>query len=408
MAIRFADLPLWRLIVTRLNGEVLTTLDRRASERSFAFALNQPATATGLVPSDDPEINIPTSAAGRALLSHNTRLLYGLRREERGGSSDAPYVCRYGGIVMGLEDVAADSPTSRYTAYDPWQYLFSRPIRDNTGALPTSDGIIYTDERASVMATDLLANTIAVDGDVLIDASDAGLIEATDVIDGSVRFERGLSVGEAWQRLCDTGTIDIWLRPIYDPLARPGILCELVIAKQLGEIRYDTVMGWDRASRSLTELSRLIDGTRLANEVLFADDSAGVPGTLQTDAASVSLYGEYWAQQALTGRDSQTDLVDLAALAQLEIRKNAPRTITFTPAPERAYLPLRDYALGDYVPVWASRSLRETVGIDYASFDADAPGGCGYQRVYGISLDLDDNGVERPQLVTSQDSSNAY
>jgi hypothetical protein len=431
--LRLGDPPLWRFIVTNLATETLTSLDKRATERGVVFALNQPATHTGLVPSDDPEINIAApSADSPAFLSHNTRLIYGFRREIRPTLADPPWRCRFAGIVMGLEDVAADAPTSRYTAYDPWQYLMSRPIRQNDGTLAPSGGIVYTDARASDMALDLLANTVAVDGSVFIDASQAGLRQDTDVLFGKTVFDRGISVGEAWQQLCDTGTIDIVLRPVYDPINRPGILCEMITRKQAGQVRFNAVMGWDRASRSLVDLSRLVDGTRLANEVQFYAGQGGSPVTLQTDAASVAKYGEYWAQQFMVGKQTQAPLVELLALAQNEIRKNGAKSITFSPAPERSYLALRDYGLGDYVPVWASRSFREPLGIDYDGFGAlsvsitgapiegdelgvivsdgpGTPGAVGYQRLYAIPIEIDDNGVERPTaLLTASESANSF
>lgn len=408
--LRLGDPPLWRFIVTNLATETVTVLDKRATERGVVFALNQPATHAGLVPSDDPEINIPAPSAGSpAFLSHNTRLIYGFRREIRPTLASAPWHCRFSGLVMGLEDVGADTPTSRYTAYDPWQYLMCRPIRQNDGTLPGKNGIKYTNARASDMALDLLANTIAVDGPVFIDASQAGLLEDTVVITGDTVFDRGISVGEAWQQLCETGTIDIVLRPVYDPVSRPGILCELIIRKQAGQTRFNAVMGWDRASRSLTDLSRLIDGTRLANKDQLYAGQGGAPVTLQSDAASVAKYGEYWAQQFMVGKDTQGPLVELLALAQLQIRKNGAKSISFSPAPERSYLALRDYVLGDYVPVWASRSFREPLGIDYDSFDPAAPGASGYLRLYAIPIEIDDNGVERPRdLLTANESANSF
>lgn len=398
------DPPLWRIIITNLAGTVLTTLDKRASGRSFLFTLDEPASASGLVPSDDPEINIPSpTGTSPPFLSNNSRLLYGLRREIRATPLTDPWKARFGGVIMGLEDVGADTPTSRYTAYDPWQLLMARPIRTNSGTLAPASGIEYTNARASVMAVDLLANTVAADGTVLIDASDSSLIEATDVIPGKTVFDRGISVGEAWQQLCATGTIDIVLRPIYDPHTRPGKLAELVIAKRAGSVRYNAVLGWDRASRSLTELSRLIDGTRLANHVQFYAGQGGRPVTPQIDAASVAEYGSYWAQQFIVSGRRQALIVELLALADLLTRRNGPRNLTLSPAPERSYLSLRDYGLGDYVPVWASRNLRAPLGVDYDTFDPATPGASGYQRILSIPIDVDDDGVERVRgLVTAE------
>jgi hypothetical protein len=388
--------PPWRLIVTNLAGATLTILDKRSKERAFLFQMNGPATHTGLVPSDDPEINIPTG--GNAFVSHNVRLVYGLRRERRSGTSDDPWEPRYGGILEVTEDVAADAPTTRYVAYDSWGLLMARPALNPDGTFPRREGVRYKDARASDMAVELLANTVAIHGDVYIDASDSGLVETTDVIDGLTVFDQGLSVGEAWQQLCDTGTIDIILRPIYDPIGRPGKLCELVIRKPTTfTVRHHAVFGWDRAGRSVTELSRLIDGTRLADKVKVYAGQGGQADSVpvQTDATAVSKYGQYWAQIFSVVRQGQSGLAALYALAQLELRKNGERTITFTPAPERGPEAFTDYQLGDYVPLWASRAFREPLGIDFDTYDPDFPGASGYQRVFAIPIELDDNGVER-------------
>ena len=254
------------------------------------------------------------------------------------------------------------------------------------------------------MALDLLLATVLVDGEVFIDFDTSSIIEETDVILGETKFDAGLSVGEAWQTLCATGTMDIVLTPIYDPVNRPGKVVELAIYKQAGEIRYNAVFAWDKPGKSVTDLSRLVDGTRLANRVQFFAGQGGDPVALQSDAASIALYGEYWAQQFMVGKNTQTDLVVAMAEAQLRIRKDGERSVAFSPAPERSVLALRDYGLGDYVPLWASRNLREPLSIDYDAFDPLAPGASGYQRIYGIPIELHDNGVERVQrLLTSQD-----
>lgn len=400
-ATRLYDPPLWRFVVTDLESATVTTLDQHATQRTVGFVLNGPATASGLVPSDDPQINIPSpNPDSPAFLTNNARLLYGLRREVRQAPEDDPWQARWGGIVMNMEDVAADSPTSRYTAFDPWQYLMSRPVRDpETGEFPGPDGLVYTDARASDIALDLLLTTVTVDGEVFIDFGSDSIIAETDVIPGITKFERGLMVGEAWNQLCDTGTIDIVLVPIYDPVNRPGKVCELQIQPKAGQVRYNAVFAWDKPPRNVSEISRLVDGTRLANRVQMFAGQGGEPVALQSDAASIAEFGEYWAQQFMVGKEDQTALVELLALAQVQIRKKGARSVTFSPAPERSLLSLRDYALGDYVPVWSSKNLREPLGVDYDAFDPAAPGGSGYQRVYEIPISLDDNGTERVNAV---------
>ncbi len=227
------------------------------------------------------------------------------------------------------------------------------------------------------------------------------MIEATDAIPGETVFARGTSVGQAWKQLCDTGTLDIVLPPIYDPINRPGKVTEVEFLRQAGVVRYSAIMAWDKPGRNVTEASRLVDGTRLVNRAQFYAGQAGKPVALQSDAASIATYGEYWSLQDLPGRFDSADLVELYALAQVETRANGARNLTFSPAPERSLLCLRDYGLGDFVPVWSSRRMREPLEIDYDAFDPAAPGASGYQRIGQIPINLDDNGVERPQAIST-------
>ena len=67
-----------------------------------------------------------SDATDPANLSNNLRLLYALQREE---GATPPYVVQFGGIIFTPEDQGADAATTRYTAYDPWQLLMSRPIQ---------------------------------------------------------------------------------------------------------------------------------------------------------------------------------------------------------------------------------------------------------------------------------------
>lgn len=403
MAVRFSDPPVWRFILTNLAGNVITTLDGRATDRSFDFVHNGPSSMTGLVASDDPEINLPyLLPTNPRFLSNNTRLLYGLRREMSYGTG-SPYYSRASGLVMTIEDVAADAPTTRYTAYDPWQYLFKRPARMQDGSLPGRNGIRYKDARPNDMAYDLIANTIAVDGDVFLDVDLANITDCP-VISGVTVFERGLSVGAALQQLCDTGFIDIQMRPIYDPGFRPGKLCELHMGPLLGTTRYDAVMYWDQLGANISEMSRLIDGTQLENVVTAYAGAGGEPTTPATDATSRALYGDYYGSAFLSGEEDSTVAVEASGLAELEIRKDGLFSLSFSPAPERALVPLRDYGTGDYVPVWATRRFRQPLGIDYAGFDPDFPGAVGYQRIFQMPMELDDNGVEHVRNIrTSTD-----
>ena len=402
----YADFP-WRILITTLTSATITDLDNRGTDRQFLFTLNGPAYHTGQAASDDFEINRPYPAEGSpASLTNNRRLVFGLRRELGAGVTllDGPWVARFGGILMPIEDQGADAPTTRYTAYDPWQYMMSRPARNPvTGALLGEKGYTYpTGERASNIVLDMLATTEAQDGESHIDYSNLDLIDDTSMLPAPFAIEQTMSVADVWSALCDTGTIDILLDPIYDPVYRAGKVCELRLRQFAGVIRYDTVMGWDTGSHSVVAITRTID--RMANKVRWLSGAAAHAVTA-VDAASVAANGIYWAQQSAGGSKHQAE-ADLLALAEMYVRRNGERAITFTPLSDRLdYTPLRDYGLGDYVPVWASRNLREPLGVDYGSFDPDFPGAAGYQRIYAIPITVDDNGVERVEgLLTSQDS----
>lgn len=398
MTTQIATLGLWRFIVTSLASRTLTLLDHRATGRRAVFTLDAPAYHEGQVGSDDPEINIPwPDADSPALLAPNTRLIYGFQREP-GGSP--PWMCRFGGIVMTVEDQGADVPTTRYTAYDPWQLLMSRPIREpgTPHDLPGADGLtFFAGDRASDIAAVLLAATDLEDGETHIDFSDDSLIHDTPPLDADITFDRGLSVGEAWQQLCDTGTLDIVLQPMYEPVSAPGKVVRFstweppnsLTYSGGGTVRHNAVMGWDRAGKSLTGISRLVDGTRLANVVQFYANTT--PVGVETDALSIIEAGQYWAQQFFPGTDN-AELVSLMAAAELALRRQGQRSIGLDPGAERDLMALRDYGLRDWLPVWASRRLREPLAIDYDSFDADNPSAAGYLRVYQIPVEIADDG----------------
>lgn len=397
----FADLPV-RTIVTDINSETVALLDHRATNRQFLFTLNGPAYHTGQVASDDVEINRPfPDPDSPAAVSNNLRFIFALQRWQ---GYSPPYQPIFSGILMTPEDTGADAPTTRYTAYDPWQYLMSRPARNPASATIAPTAIVGTggyqyeaNTRASDIALDQLGMTEIWDGETFIDTSDSGLLEPTDPFTVPFVINEGMTVGEVWTALCETGTIDIHLDPMYEPITAPGKLCRLRFVAQrtgqaAGPVRYDAVMGWDKAGKSLAEISRMVDGTRLANKVQFFAGEGGVPAPAQTDAGSISAYGVYWALQFFPDSHDRT-LVALAAVAELATRRYGAKSISFSPAPERSAMPLRDYGLGDYLPVLASRNLREPLDIDYLGFDADNPGAAGYQRVYAIPLDVDDDGV---------------
>ncbi len=402
---------LWEFVVLdAATFETLSFLQQFMTSRAVTYTLNQPAVGVGNVPSDNPEVNIPWPGVDDdPFLSEGTRVLYGFRRE--GTLANPPiWVPRFAGLIMQLEDVAqSDDAQTAITAYDPWQYLMSRPVCNADGSLPGPNGLSFTATRADVIAGELLDNTIQNQGDVYIDAGIVyggtgdytGTIEPCEAID--INFAQGTSVGQAWQTLAQMNVCDIILEPIYDPINRPRYLAQFNIYAQAGQPRDNAIFAWDRPSRSLVGVSRLIEGgTQRANKVkYFAGQGGSAPGgqtvAMQTDAASVIKFGEYWRQQFFP---SQTVAAVVLALAQeqLQLSSAGRVTVAISPAPERSPDPFEDYFLGDRVPVYASERFRAPIPApDVPSSDTQ-----NYQRVYGIPVVIGDDSVERvQQLLTA-------
>jgi hypothetical protein len=388
-AVEPAESPYWRFVVTDNDSRLLTFLDRIAIDRTVTYALDQPAVATGSVPSDEPEINI-LHTDGDPFLAEGTRLLYGFRREVQSPGIYA-WIIRFAGRIEQLQDVAeSDNAMSHYSAFDPWRYLNSRVIRNSEGGLVGQNGISWDDTRIDVIVGSLLEWSKDADGNTFIDAGPDyggtgwwdGTIQALDQID--INFQQGMTIGEAWTQLTSNSLCDIVLTPVWDPLNRPGILCDLNVYAQAGQIVDEAIFAWDKPSRSLIGLDRLVDGTARANNIKFWAGQAG-SGTggqsipVQSDAVSKAKYETYWGTQFWPAQNVARAVEALAA-AQLELRKDGKRTVSFTPAPERSPLLFQEYFLGDRVKVYASDRFREELA--------------GYQRVYGIPLTIADDATE--------------
>ena len=402
MPASFYSSPLWKFLVTKTltpntevgggssdqsAGAVVATLQRIGSQRTVTRILNASAVATATLPSDNIRVFLPDGDDGFPKVASGVRDLIGLRRE----SLTVPYyTVRYAGTIDQIQDAAAqDDARTTVTAHDPWQYLFSRPVRNGAGALPGVDGLSYSATTGDIIARQLLDNTIAIDGNARIDAGVAyggtafytGTIETTSAL--TINFQQGMMVGEAWKQLVQTNTMDIVLEPIYDPINRPGYLAQLSIYVQAGTNRYNKILGWNSTPRSLVDLSRLIDHTQQANTVQFYYGQGGPPATPQSDATSALVYGEYWAQQFLPG---QTVAVATEALAelQLQLRKDGKTTVSVSPAPERSPRPFVDYDIGDRLLVEAKASgFRQNLN--------------GLIRIYGIPLNISDDSLESVQ-----------
>ncbi len=390
LSVRFFQGFPWRFILTTLDTETVTSLERLASNRTVTFRLNQPAESRGQVPSWEPRINITDAQPGLDAphLSFDDRLMYGFRREAR---NPDVWVVRFAGICMQLEDVAqTDNAVSNYTAYDPWQYLHHRKLWDGTGAVGV-EGLVFNNVPGNEIADTILSAAEAGDGPMFIEWNSASWNTTAEL---QITFEQGATVGDALRQLVATGSMDVVFTPVYDPVTKPGICCSVAVYTQAGSTQDGSVFSWD-VGRSLTGISNLLDGDQLANEVLFHNGQGGPLVTPATDASSQSRYGTWTAERFFP---SQTQAAAVAAFAQLSLsfREQGKRTVAITPNPLLSPKPFLDYGLGDLVPVYATRNLRQAIPWDNAPTV--------YQRVYGIPITLGDDGVESVrQLVASPD-----
>jgi hypothetical protein len=433
--------PLWRWAVTDLAGETLTFLDKLASERMVTPKLNEPLELTGTVPSDSPEINI-LHTDNLPLLAEGVRQLYGFRREYDTIDPADPcdgghgyYSVRASTLILQTQDVSrSEDARTRFTAYDPWQYLFYRPIYVSEGEFGallvprkgwtysegyTADQIVVSWLNGMVGSADQTAPEAAWWG--FIDYGFSGhygddcsgsVIETCATFPDGYHIEPGTSVGQAMQDMCATGVMDIVMKPIYDPVNRPGILCEMSIYAQssdpdsgAGSRNYPAVFSWDRPGRSLVGFDDMFDGTQRANYVQFRNGTAGPLVDPAFDPDSIARYGEYWAEQAFPGQTVALAVETIAA-EQLALRKTYKQTLTVNPAPERSPEPFVDYYLGDRVPIYIGTAQRGTYQLgDNSSRQPLPPGYTGaapapdpavyvWQRIYGIPVEIDDNGTE--------------
>jgi hypothetical protein len=409
MSVYFAESKLWRLVVTDLWSRPITMLDRLASDRSLTQTLGAPSEFRFRVPAGDPRVNI-LHTDGRPYLDEGTRLLYAFRREDPGNTADDPWVIRFAGLIMQLEDATrTEDGQTTVVARDPWGYLFNRPCRaidrnEKTGLIG-ADGLVYENTTPATIIREQIGLTTTVFGAtpsypvITGDPWDVYLIDGTldynlPVIDYDI--QQGQSVGQLMQELVGYGTCDVWIDPIYDPVTYPGILGTLNVTAKKGEYRPDALFSWDMPGRSLVEVSRLLDGARRANVIRYFASQGGAGGInvpAGEDTNSQSTFGIYEEQKFFPDVNRPMMYATLQRLAQQEVdfRKDGQVTLSISPAPERSPVPFQEYELGDWMPVYWSNALRQRQVLT--------------MRLVGITLEISDDALEtvRELLVVVSD-----
>lgn len=399
----------WRWVVTHLDGRPTSYLEKLATNVQMQFVLNDSAQMTCDLPSDNSEIYQKADDLFPRV-DYGNRLIYGLRREEPGGG-DPPWVCRYAGIITILQDQATeDEPVTHLTAHDPWQWARTLPVLNPDGSLLASGGLNYEGKTSEYIALDLIGNAytwmstvfgptfswsgLGVDN-LPIDIS-SGVRDGPFPTIDKINFAQGISVGDAWTQLVQTGTLDILLRPVYGVA---GVCTILDLYAQAGSHRPNAVFGWDMFPRELVRIDDLRDGTQIENYAQFFADNT--PATAESDSASIDKYGPYYVTKSFPA-PADTDSVSLLALAEVALRKAGKQTIQIDPVPElQAPDPFVAYYLGDTVAVWGGRQLLPLGGPGGGPFK---PGSAlragvrsqsvGTHRVYGFEVDLADDLTE--------------
>lgn len=401
---RFYQAPDWRFLVTDLDSVAVTFLDRLASERQIEYDLNTPTEIMGIVPSASPEINI-LHDDGDPFLSEGNRLLYAFRRED----GTPPWVCRAAGPLLLVEDTGEPEVSrTQFTAVDPWGYLYNRLCVDADGDLPNENGLRWTNTPVGEIALQLLKNTIVNEGSVGLDAGTTwgGTASYGGYINGSTTaikyvVDRGKTVGEAWEDLCATELMDLEVVPIYDPVNRPGYTAELNVYKQpapalqpRGQERPDAIFTWKKPPRTLSGISRKLNGRERANWIQFYTRLGSVRAGTQIDAASIAKYGQYDFTQFFPDQIKKNRAEEWS-IAQLNLRRRGVRSVSPIPAQQQPPFLWDEFFVGDLVPVYAPNDLREKLPM------ADAPDV--YERVYGITISVSDGTEIISDVRVSQD-----
>ncbi len=314
---------------------------------------------------------------------------------------------------MSPQDQAdADVPVTHMTFYDPWQYLLGRPcFFDGSGKAIAAGGRPFFATEMGVIAATLLKDAITSEGvGCFIDAGVtyggtvhwSGVIETTPIVDFNV--QQGTMVGDVWNQIValddpsggtNLGGCDIVLTPIYDPVNRPGYTHELSIYNLAGDDLNVSPVAWGQFVRSATTADRQHDGTP-GQFVNVADGHIGqggypVPllGPPPSNSASVALYRPYWESKFYPQFifESQVTAVEQQTLL---LRKQGKRTFTVDVDPLRSGVPLKDYNIGDRIPLNVPSALRVKA--------------TGRQRIQTIPIDVNPDGMTRVQgLLTSPD-----
>lgn len=367
--------PDWAFVVCDNNGVAIADVSAVAWRKTLTYRLDRSWFASFRIPGDEPLRKI-LHTDGFPYVKAGRRVLKSYRLES------GRWVLRFAGRILQVEDEGDENETwTSVTAYDPWTMLYRRVIRNAAGSRNTD--VVFAAQAGNVLAKALVDRTITYAGACGITTSAAGCVFETTTAQ-ELQLSEGSSVAAALEELCDTGLMDIYLRPVD---RQDGILAEMNVYERFGGDRLEASFSYPG---TIAKWKRLEDATELANDldVMYGPRPAkrrSWTKSTHSDATSITAFGR-WEDVMVYEDATQGQASSLGTLA-LALRKNPRETLAFTPFPERAPLPFLEFDLGDTVPVFADDSTGEEID--------------GVQRVYGFTIQVDDDGFEVVSEITA-------
>jgi hypothetical protein len=359
------NLTEWRIMLCNRMGVAISLLDNVAINRQFKFGLNQPGSLTFDVPSDEPSVNI-LHTDGYPYLSCGDRTVRAWRKES------GVWTLRYTGIVWQLADASdEDVCHTTVTCFDALKFLKKRLICTADGRIKGTIRLPKADLGTTVYT--MISNSFDNFGPLYLDYSSGPWVTGTSITPPDYELAY---IDASIKELCDTGAMDIEMTPVY---STGGVLSTFAVTARLGQDQPHVLFGYDTGNYGAQTWGRQMNAEDTANDIYNFATSASGPMSNATDAASKTRFGTMQSAEVLSDIHSK-DTLDELTTWELRFRKEPQDLVSFTPRPELQPVLWNDYWIGDTVRVASSANVREAIS--------------GVQRVYGVTLDVNDDGYE--------------
>lgn len=370
----------WRTLLCDIQGNPLSNLSTLATNRKWTGVLNSPTTFSFTVDPDHPKIRT-LHTDGAPYLDYIRRMVKAYRYEQLQTGSWA-YVLRFAGYVWPIQDTGdEEGQSSQITCYDPMIMLGKRFARTASGAI-TKVAFTTTD------GGQILKTIVDRTNNVVIGGGPTGLITAG----GTFETIPTASVSWDYKMLSDTvGELtkgfDISVTPKDSIIQEHGILNAWA---HRGVDRQDTLFSWNTLPHSLAGVSRTMDPTDAANAI-FGLGSTSSGTQLSAAAVDGPNAANYMQLEALATYSDVRDMTHLQQLVASDLVNRRPPQESITVTPFDGLEPWRNFDVGDYV---------------YTSADPALRGGIlkRQERLYGMTVDIDDEDNESVEAVTQTDT----